>query len=211
MKMVQKEKYRSNISFRLQMKEINMLPYIAGLYVITNAQTKKQYIGKSVNIKTRFILHLRNLEKQKHVNQLLQSDFDLYGSNVFSVVIQFKIPIDMVRTREGWLYLNLLEQEEILLADKDKLYNLNFNPNKTLENIREEIQGLFMPEIKIIQEIPESSCSSQLQEIDRKASTSYQLPIPEEIVNLMHWKKDVQLEFKLNKQTNRIELEEISP
>lgn len=61
---------------------------ICGIYKIENSANKKVYIGKSKNIKERWLSHLSELNKNKHGNSHLQNSFNKYGSDnfIFSVI-----------------------------------------------------------------------------------------------------------------------------
>lgn len=50
-----------------------------GIYSITNIINGKLYIGKSKNIKSRWLDHERNLRKNKHHNDYLQNAWNKYG------------------------------------------------------------------------------------------------------------------------------------
>lgn len=50
-----------------------------GIYKITNIINNCIYIGSSVNIKSRWLEHKRDLIKNKHCNNYLQKSFNKYG------------------------------------------------------------------------------------------------------------------------------------
>lgn len=54
-----------------------------GVYKITCLENGKFYIGSSKNIKRRWNNHRWNLRNGKHHNYFLQSDWNLYGEDVF--------------------------------------------------------------------------------------------------------------------------------
>ena len=63
-----------------------------GIYIITNKQSGKFYIGKSKNIEGRFAHHKAELRHNNHYNIHLQRAWNLYGeeSFVFSVLEECK-------------------------------------------------------------------------------------------------------------------------
>ena len=56
------------------------------IYCIRNNVTGRVYIGMTQNPQRRFEQHLSALRGRKHKNELMQEDFDRYGS-VFSIEI----------------------------------------------------------------------------------------------------------------------------
>jgi group I intron endonuclease len=54
-----------------------------GVYKITCLENGKIYIGSSKNINSRWNNHRWNLRNGKHHNYFLQSDWDMYGEDVF--------------------------------------------------------------------------------------------------------------------------------
>jgi len=58
-----------------------------GIYKITNLVNEKVYVGQSKNIKNRKKHHRCLLNKHKHVNNLLQNDWDKYGKENFKFEI----------------------------------------------------------------------------------------------------------------------------
>lgn len=56
---------------------------VSGVYEIKNTLTNHRYIGSSVNIYSRWKLHLYQLEKNKHHSIYLQRVWNKYGKNHF--------------------------------------------------------------------------------------------------------------------------------
>lgn len=54
-----------------------------GIYFIKNIINGYVYIGCSIDIETRIKIHFNNLRNNKHINPLLQSDFNKYGGSAF--------------------------------------------------------------------------------------------------------------------------------
>lgn len=66
---------------------ISLNEQICGVYVITNINNNKLYIGSSVDIHRRWKQHKRDLMNNKHHSSHLQSAYNKYGSNVFKYQI----------------------------------------------------------------------------------------------------------------------------
>ena len=113
---------------------------IIGVYRISNISTGRYYIGYSINIKRRFVVHQSKLKKNCHDNIFLQRAYNLDGKDKFKYEI-----IHICNTEKEAKDIEL--QYLTNLSIRDKLYNLNFNnsggdlmtnhPNK--EAIREKI------------------------------------------------------------------------
>ena len=56
------------------------------IYALQHNVTKKIYIGKSENLYTRYMFHLRDLKLQKHHSREMQEAFNKYGAD-FSLYI----------------------------------------------------------------------------------------------------------------------------
>jgi len=94
-----------------------------GIYRIAFLNSKKTYIGSSVNIGKRRREHLSGLRNNRHYNKHLQNAYNLYGEDnmTFEVIV-------------------LCEQEHLLVFEEQKIkeydsyfkgYNLVENPTKT--------------------------------------------------------------------------------
>ena len=68
---------------------------MSGVYAIVNTVAKKEYVGKSKNIKIRFNTHLNNLKKGNHPNKHLQADWNEYGSKAFIFTVREICPMDI--------------------------------------------------------------------------------------------------------------------
>lgn len=62
-------------------------PSLPGIYRIVHTSTQKTYYGESCNICQRLSTHRSKLKRKLHSVTLLQSDFNLYGIEAFSVQI----------------------------------------------------------------------------------------------------------------------------
>lgn len=85
-----------------------------GIYAIANIVAGKLYIGSSKNILTRISFHLRRLRLGKHQNPHLQSSWDLYGPEAFSISI-IEVVDDLTQ---------LLSREQHYLDSIPNLYNM---------------------------------------------------------------------------------------
>ena len=58
-----------------------------GIYCIENVVNNKKYIGQSIDIDSRWTGHRRELNKQEHNNNYLQSAWNKYGSDNFKFYV----------------------------------------------------------------------------------------------------------------------------
>ncbi len=103
---------------------------ISGIYFIKNKLNKKIYIGQSVNIYKRLILHRFHLNNNIHDNSHLQRSFNKYGINNFKC--------DVIE------YCNNLTEKEIFYIN---------NQSNELYNIREVKDSIKHPKRKPISEV----------------------------------------------------------
>lgn len=93
---------------------------MVGIYKITNTKNGKVYIGQSVDLTSRINNHKRDLRRNKHVNSLLQKDYNKFGEDAFTFE-----PIYRCRS----IYL---DQAEKFYIDKynatDRLLGYNIAP-----------------------------------------------------------------------------------
>lgn len=61
--------------------------FSVGIYKITNVETNKCYVGKSIDVRNRLKTHYRELTNNDHHNYLLQHDFNLYGESAFNISV----------------------------------------------------------------------------------------------------------------------------
>ena len=61
---------------------------LSGIYSITHIETKKIYIGSSVDIKRRWNSHRSSLNRGKHTNPHLQNAWKKYGKDAFIFAIE---------------------------------------------------------------------------------------------------------------------------
>lgn len=75
------------------------------VYTITNLENGKFYVGSSVNVRTRFRTHRRELRKGIHHCEPLQRAWNKYGGDrfKFEVIEEFTSPQDMHDAENRWL------------------------------------------------------------------------------------------------------------
>lgn len=59
----------------------------SGIYIITNTESQKCYIGSTVGFKHRWTQHRCDLRKDQHHNPHLQSAWNKYGESAFEFII----------------------------------------------------------------------------------------------------------------------------
>ena len=75
---------------------------MVGIYMIKNLISGKVYIGKSIDIKTRWRDHLRHLRKNTHHSKHLQNSFNKYGESVFVCGIIEEYPKELLDSKEKY-------------------------------------------------------------------------------------------------------------
>jgi group I intron endonuclease len=76
-------------------KDLNEVP---GIYAIIHNETKKLYIGSSINLAKRIFEHVKNIRSS---NLHLQRAIEKYGLNNFSVYVLELLPAWLRRKRGG--------------------------------------------------------------------------------------------------------------
>ena len=99
---------------------------VGGIYAIMHNETKKIYIGSSMNLARRIIDHINN----KSSNLLLQRAINKYGLKNFSVYILELLPTDENLTSEE-LGVTLIKMEQKHLDSFNDKYNINPKAGKT--------------------------------------------------------------------------------
>lgn len=79
-----------------------------GIYKITCVETNKIYIGSSINIYSRWVAHLVELNKNRHDNPKLQHAYNKYGKSKFTIDIIEECNSDILLEREQY-YLDFLK------------------------------------------------------------------------------------------------------
>jgi group I intron endonuclease len=112
------------------------IPEGPGVYAIRNIRSGRQYIGSSINLRSRIRSHIKDLLAGCHANHALQSDFSALGANNFEAKT---LANDVPQSR-----LNLIETQHIrlFLDSGDALYNLTFDGRGAGHKLR----GLVRPQ-----------------------------------------------------------------
>lgn len=90
-----------------------------GIYLIKNKNDGKFYIGSSLNIESRFLVHKSELRNKKHGNSYLQNAWNKYGEENFVFEILMECEKDSVRELE----------QEFLNKSVGQDFCYNINPN----------------------------------------------------------------------------------
>lgn len=107
---------QSCITYRLHL----VFKEMSGIYIITNLENKKQYIGSTKNLQYRITQHLYKLETDNHHSKYLQNAVNKYG---FS---KFNIRVFVINKDRDFLYD--LEEQLINTLDTYKNgYNMSLN------------------------------------------------------------------------------------
>ena len=71
----------------MSLKNLSDFLPLSGGYAIINKYTGRVYVGQSRNMVARWVSHVSDLQRQMHSNKQLQSDWDKYGAEGFSVQV----------------------------------------------------------------------------------------------------------------------------
>jgi group I intron endonuclease len=106
---------------------------ISGIYEIVNKVNDKRYYGSSVNIKSRFQSHKKELRKGIHSNGHLQFSWNKYGDYNFDFIVVEKVEPDK---------LLLMEQKYLDKCKEcpDLFYNISYNAVATMRGIKHSIK-----------------------------------------------------------------------
>lgn len=91
------------------------------VYVLTQINTGKKYVGRTANPKARRIAHMRALRGGYHINKEMQSDFNKYHGNYSFDVVGYDGDNDR---RRIW---SLEKQTMIKLKTYDSHYGYNLH------------------------------------------------------------------------------------
>lgn len=101
---------------------------MSGIYQIYNPINNKRYIGSSINVERRLKEHLRNLEKNRHCNDHLQSAYNKYKD-----VLQFQFleecePDECLIFEQYYIEQAIFPDERTreLVENVDKTYGTNY-------------------------------------------------------------------------------------
>lgn len=109
---------------------------ISGVYSITNVNDGLVYIGESFNIEERWVSHIDELEKGKHHNKKLQTDWNTYGKENFKFEILEKLELEFIcdGLPHGYKKCVLLIKESEYMNKYDS-YNNGYNAEYTVDEI----------------------------------------------------------------------------
>ena len=75
-----------------------------GIYCILDTANDRRYVGQSVDVSARRVVHFSKLRSGSHPNAYLQSSFNEYGADSFEFRILEEVPEDMLDVREcSWI------------------------------------------------------------------------------------------------------------
>ena len=101
-------------------QEIPTSPKMMGIYQITNAINGKRYIGKSKDIRSRWLGHIRDNRKGKAVNKYFQRSWETHGEDSFTFqILEIVSDLKMLGEREGKWILQESPEYNIMPADAD--------------------------------------------------------------------------------------------
>ena len=96
---------------------IGNYPITSGIYCFLNVKNKKRYIGKTVNIKKRYMDHIYSLRRKDHINKYFQNSWYRYGEDSFKFIILEACSREELSTKEKY-YIKLW---------KSNLHNKGYN------------------------------------------------------------------------------------
>lgn len=88
------------------------------VYLLRNRTTNRIYVGRTRAPERRYKQHINALRSKRHTNELMQSDFDLYGEDSFC--------IEVVDQRENLTRIGIEGMWIVKLRTFDKKYGYNY-------------------------------------------------------------------------------------
>jgi group I intron endonuclease len=82
----------------------------SGIYCISNKNNGKTYIGSSVNIHKRWVIHLHHLRQGTHHSKKLQRSFDKHGESAFELSVIVNLSREHLLQTEQW-YIDTMNPE----------------------------------------------------------------------------------------------------
>jgi excinuclease Cho len=134
---------------------IDALPSLPGVYIFRDAAGKPIYIGKSVNIRTRVLSHMRTAEEMQMLARAATIDFERTGGEIGALLRESQLvkqyqPVfnsKLRRLREMCSISMAGEQPEIVFArDVDfalaeQLYGLFGSKKAAIETLRDVVHA----------------------------------------------------------------------
>ena len=112
-----------------------MLRGTTGIYRITCVD--KFYIGSAIDIEKRWQTHLRTMRNGKHINPIMQSMYNKFGENAFSIELLEVVEKDcLLQTEDRYIKENFGDENCMNLCESATAPMLNKTPwNKGLKNV----------------------------------------------------------------------------
>lgn len=104
----------------------------SGVYFIKCIKNGYVYIGCSVNIKNRILVHFNNLKKNKHSNKSLQKDFNIFGIDNFIFRVIENCCVEKLLTREEYWESKITKTYSIRKEHKISATNWKIEQFKSL-------------------------------------------------------------------------------
>lgn len=122
----------------------------SGVYKILCKTNNKFYIGSSKNLDKRWLVHLYNLRKNKHINVYLQRSFNKYGEDSFTFEVLEICDIAYILIREQFYMDTLGACDSGFNIARKSLGgdNITNNPNK--EDIVRRIKSKISQNLKLM-------------------------------------------------------------
>ena len=114
----------SNLFNELILYPVVLNENISGIYIIINKINCKYYVGSSKNIYKRWNSHISSLKRREHGNKHLQSAFNKYGEDSFSMFLIEKCELNSLLLKEEY-WINKLQSHIYG-------YNIQQNPLRPL-------------------------------------------------------------------------------
>ena len=109
-----------------------------GIYQINCSKTKKTYLGSTGNIIKRLKQHYKQLKINTHPNTEMQTDFNLYGEQAFTVTFIKLVHQNYSRKQ---LYLDEQEYLDVVKSFEVRYYNKSHKCKKTEARVTEAIRS----------------------------------------------------------------------
>ncbi|WP_431477910.1 endonuclease [Massilia eburnea] len=134
---------------------IDALPSLPGVYIFRDASGKPVYIGKSVNIRTRVLSHMRTAEEMQMLARAASIDFERSGGEIGALLREAELvrqhqPVfnsKLRRLREMCSISMAREVPEIVFAREvdfalaEQLYGLFGSRKAAIETLRDVVHG----------------------------------------------------------------------